>query len=401
MRAGGGGVLASLRRMALRLRTKTTDLKRRDAKVVGRSSPATDLAVVRCAGSEVWDVRGRRYIDFVMGWCCGNLGWGAAGIRERLARFDGPDYAPPTFLYEPWIELAELLAELAPGDLRRSFRATGGTEAIECALQIAMAYTGRHKLVSIEGAYHGNSFGARTVGAIDDAPAHLAGARRLKPPLDAKAVGRLETLLQHDDVAAFVMEPVIMNLGVCVPAREFIEGASDLCRRHGTLFVADEIACGFGRTGRLFACEHFGLEPDILCLAKAITNGHAPLGVAITTDEIADALDLDFYSTYGWHPVAVEAALATVEHHRDHRDELQRNVAARSAQLSARLAHLSPNVLGLAASFACDDAEKIGERCREHGLLVSAEDDRISLFPALTVDEGTVEEGIDVLLRSL
>jgi 4-aminobutyrate aminotransferase-like enzyme len=387
--------------MALRLRTKTTDLKRRDAKVVGRSAPASDLAVVRCAGSEVWDVRGRRYLDFVMGWCYGNLGWGAAGIRERLARFDGPDYVPPTYLYEPWIELAEMLAELAPGDLRRSFRTTGGTEAIECALQIAMAYTGRHKLVSIEGAYHGNSFGARTVGAIDDAPAHLAGAKRLKPPLDAKAVDRLETLLKHDDVAAFVMEPVILNLGVCVPDREFIEGASDLCRRHGTLFVADEIACGLHRTGRLFACEHFGLEPDILCLAKAITNGHAPLGVAMTTDAIADALELDFYSTYGWHPIAVEAALATVEHHREHRDELQRNVEARSAQLSTRLARLSPNVLGLAASMKVDDAEKIGERCRENGLLVSAEDDRISLFPALTVDEGTLEEGLDVLLRSL
>jgi 4-aminobutyrate aminotransferase-like enzyme len=387
--------------MALRLRTKTTDLKRRDAKVVGRSSTATDLAIVRAAGSEVWDVRGRRYIDLVMGWCCGNLGWGAAGVRERLARFEGPDYAPPSFLYAPAIELAEMLAELAPGDLRRSFRATGGTEAIECALQIAMAYTGRHKLVSIEGAYHGNSFGARTIGASDDAPAHLPGVKHLKPPLDAKAVDRLETLLKHDDVAAFVMEPVIMNLGVCVPAREFIEGASDLCRRHGTLFIADEVACGFGRTGRLFACEHFGLEPDILCLAKAITNGHAPLGVAITTDEIADAIELEFYSTFGWHPVAVEAALATVEHHRDHRDELQRNVEARSAQLSARLGHLSPNILGLAASFAHDDADKIGERCREHGLLVAAEDDRISLFPALTVDEGTLGEALDVLLRSL
>ncbi len=142
----------------------------------------------------------------------------------------------------------------------------------------------------------------------------LPKCHKIEPPLDRKALGKVETLLKKRDVAAFIMEPIICNLGAVVPEREFIRGVRKLCTRYGTLFIADEVATGFGRTGKLFACEHFDIEPDVLCIGKAVTGGYGGLGAVITTSGIAKAVKEDFglYSTYGWHPRAVSVALANL-----------------------------------------------------------------------------------------
>ena len=126
------------------------------------------------------------------------------------------------------------------------------------------------------------------------------------------------------------MEPIICNLGAVVPEDEFIRGVRKLCTRYGTLFIADEVATGFGRTGKLFACEHFDLEPDVLCMAKAITGGYGGLGAVITTSKIANAIKEDFglYSTYGWHPRAVAVALANLRYLTRHRNKLLKNATA-------------------------------------------------------------------------
>src|SRR5687767_8098211 len=293
------------------------NLRQLDKKHFGRQGEPEDVIVGNSADSYLTDVRGRKYIDFMMGWCVGNLGWGNTEIRAAARKFDGPEYVHPDYLYRPWVQLAEMLTRITPGKLAVSYRTTGGTESVEGALQIAMAYTGRGAFVSIEDSYHGNSIATMSIGASDNRETFknlLSNCHKIEPPLDRKALGKVETLLKKRDVAAFIMEPIICNLGGVVPEDEFLRGVRKLCTRYGTLFIADEVATGFGRTGKLFACEHFDIEPDILCMGKAITGVYGGMGAVITTTKIANTIkeEFGFYSTYLSHPRVVAVALANL-----------------------------------------------------------------------------------------
>jgi 4-aminobutyrate aminotransferase-like enzyme len=383
-----------------------SELRRRDRAHVGRTEPAEELEIVAAIGSHVRDASGRRYIDLQMGWCVGNLGWSPPEIMDRVRRYAGPTYVAPHALYAPWVELAERLVAFAPRRLSRAFRCVGGTESVELAMQLAMAHTGRHKVISIEGAYHGNSFAARSAG--EPLAAHLTGFRKLSPPLDARALDRLETLLKPHDVAAFIMEPTVLNLAVLMPDAEFMRGLVALCHRHGTLVIADEVATGFGRTGRRFACEHNDVEPDLMTLSKAITNGIAPLGAVLTTAEVARSItgELEFYSTYGWQPLAVEAALGVLAYWRDHGDHLLSDVSDRSDEIRRRVSSMplpdeaEVRIQGLAVAVELGDAarvQRVVRRCREHGVLIGDDDEAITMFPALTIDPFTLGDALDVL----
>jgi hypothetical protein len=224
-------------------------------------------------------------------------------VTAALQRFRGPDYVYPEHGYKPWSELARLLAGVVPGRRARSFRATGGSEAIEFALQAAMLHTKRRRFLSLEDAYHGNTIGALSVAGSENRetyPNLLASCDKIAPPLDTRALEKIETRLKRRDVAAFVMEPVSINLGVLVPSTSFMTELQRLCRRYKTLLVMDQVACGFGRTGTLFASEQFDVEPDILCVGKAITAGTAGLGAMIATPQVASSMEEDgsFWSTY-------------------------------------------------------------------------------------------------------
>ena len=390
--------------MGLLRRSQSGDVARKDRKYLGRSGEALDIEVVAASGARLRDARGRTFLDFQMGWCVGNLGWNPPEILLRVRNFEGPTYLAPNMQYEPWSELAELLVEGSPGQLARAFRCVGGTEAVELALQLAMKHTGRHKICAIADAYHGNSIGARSI--VDgESEAHLAGMKKLAPPLDAKALDRLETILKHEDIAAFIMEPVILNLAVMIPDTAFMQGLVELCHRHGTLVIMDEVGTGFGRCGRMFASEVFDIEPDIVTLGKAITSGVAPLAAVLATEEVAKA-ELDFYTTYGWHPVSVEAAIATQLYWREHRDAVLANVVDRSAQIRQQLSLMDweqepeVRVQGMAIGVGIGDKKKVTkleECCREEGLLLFAEDDSLVMFPPLTIDQDALQEGLDIL----
>jgi acetylornithine/N-succinyldiaminopimelate aminotransferase len=379
--------------------------ERRDRRYLGRTEDAEAPEVVRAEGSRVVDAHGRTFIDFQMGWCVGNLGWNPPEILARVQRFTGPSYVTPNNSYAPWVDLAERLVATAPGKLARAYRATTGTEAVELALQLAVTRTGRRKFVSIEDAYHGNSFGARTVGS-DDLDAHIPGVRHLAPPLDAGALDRLETLLKHRDVAGFIMEPVITNLSVVIPDGELMRGLVPLCHRYGTLVIMDEVACGLGRAGSMFACEHDALEPDLLTIAKSLGGGIVPIATTFATAEVADAArgELSFYASFGWMPLAVEAALAVLDFWKAHGDKLLANIAQRGAQIENVLRELFPDaelrMRGLAIGVGLDDEDRvsaIAKRAKERGLLVYPEDDSLVMFPALTIDEATCGEALDML----
>jgi acetylornithine/succinyldiaminopimelate/putrescine aminotransferase len=394
--------------MVTAAKTESAELARRARRVLAGEHDGVEVA--HTEGSFVFDAEGRRYIDFVMGWCVGNLGWGRPEIRRAVTAADLPDYVHPQHLYEPWVSLAEKLTELAPGNLTRCYRATGGTEAVEIALQVAFAATGRKKLVAVEDAYHGNSLGTLSIGSADNRqqfPNLLPSCRRLAPPLDERAAARLETLLAKRDVAAFVFEPVSCNLGVMVPEQGFVDRLRELCSRYGTILVADEVACGFGRTGRLFACEHFGLEPDVLCLGKALTGGYAAMGATLISEALARKVgnDVEVWSTFGWHPRSVAAALAVLRLWEREGAGLLAAVAETSALFERRLQAMAlepdqVHVRGLAIALEIDDAERVeavARRAREEGLLVSAEGGSIGLWPALDIPRETAEEGLDIL----
>jgi adenosylmethionine-8-amino-7-oxononanoate aminotransferase len=173
--------------------------------------------------------------------------------------------------------------------------------------------------------------------------------------------------------------------------------------------IFDEVACGFGRTGRLFAADHWHLEPDIMCVAKAFSSGIAPIASTLATQEVADACkdELSFYSTFGWMPLATEAALGTLAYWRAHGDELVENIAERSAQLRHSLGEIFDDgelrMIGMAIAIGLDDEERvarIAKRCRDHGLIIGEEEDFLVMFPALTIDEDTVDDALQILAEA-
>ncbi|WP_194726900.1 class-III pyridoxal-phosphate-dependent aminotransferase [Noviherbaspirillum malthae] len=379
---------------------------------LARESPE-DLQVVRTDGSFLFDAEGRQYVDFMMGWCVGNFGWGNAVLLEAAAQFEGPDYVYPGYSYAPWIELASLLVSISPGSLKKCFRATGGSEAVDLALQAAMLHTGRAKFVSVEGSYHGNTIGGLSVGSSEyreDCKNLLPLCYKVKPPLNAKSLAQVEALLKERDVAAFIMEPISINLGVLIPEAEFMTGLADLCRKYGTLLIMDEVATGFGRTGTLFASEQFGIEPDIMCVAKAITGGLGGMGAMIATAPVAKSMEDkgNFYSTYGWHPRSVTVATAALGYITRNRQRLLEDVAGTSEYCRERLMKMrftkpaSCRIAGLAIGVDFGDeshAAKIQAKCRQEGLLVSNEGESLLLLPALNIDQATAAQGLDILER--
>lgn len=384
----------------------------KDAQFLGRDVPAVPIEVVKSQGNYVYDASGKRYIDFLMGWCVGNIGWGVPDVEKEMRNFHGPDYVNPFYLYTPWVELAETLAKITPGRVIKSFRATGGTEAVEIALQAAMSHTKRTKFISIEGSYHGHSIGAMSVGMSYFRERYtnlLADCYKIKPPLDKTSALEVEKLLKKGDVAAYISEPIICNLGVVVPDQEYFDIVGRACKKYGTVFIVDEVATGFGRTGKLFASEYYGLEPDILCLGKGLTGGYAALGVAIMTEEIAKSLEFNFsfYSTFGWHPRNTVAALANVRYLVKHKETILKNVREMSTYFEERLRAMrfrhptEIRVKGLAIGLETTQKgyfADVTSRCLSKRLLVSELGPHaLTLFPALVIDRETAKDGLDIL----
>ena len=382
-----------------------------DKNYFGRDGSPRDLEIVRSEGSRIYDANGKEYIDLLAGWCVGNIGWGNEEVKDAIRNFDGPTYVHPTMIYKPWAELAEMLADITPGKLKRSYRTTGGSESIEAAMQIAMCYTRRYKFLSVEDSYHGNTIGALSIGASESREQYknlMANCYKIKTPLNEKAIDNVEARLKKKDIAAFIMEPVICNIGVHVPDEKFMKEVQRLCNKYGTLLVMDEVATGFGRTGKLFGTEHFGIEPDIMTMSKAITGGHAGMGATITTEKIAKKIegDFSFYSTYGWHPLSVEAAIANIKYIIANKTSILGNVAGMSALFKNRLQAMKwkqeaeMSIMGLAISVSVGKAsyaKKIEKKCFEAGVLFNADEENLTMFPPLNIDRETVEKAMDIL----
>jgi acetylornithine/succinyldiaminopimelate/putrescine aminotransferase len=205
------------------------------------------------------------------------------------------------------------------------------------------------------------------------------------------------------------MEPVSINRGVVMPEREAMAELQRLCRHAGTLLIMDEVACGFGRTGKLFASEHFPIESDILCIAKALTGGHAAMGAAIMTEPVARSMEENgsFYSTFGWHPYSVHAALANVRYWRRHENRILRHVETMSGLFRTRIGHMKfdglrdMRVQGLAIALVFDSEDTVSDledACQEKGVLVTdGGGEFLLLLPPLNIEPRVAERGLDIL----
>src|SRR6266852_272130 len=317
------------------------------------------LVAARGSGAVIQDVDGNLFLDFTAGIAVTSTGHChphvVSAIQDqagKLLHMSGTD-----FYYEPQIDLAQRLAELAPGDsAKRVFFTNSGAEALEAALKLARWHTGRSRAIAFLGAFHGRTYGAMSLSGsklvhrrgfsplvpdIHHVPYPRGVEARNTPDYGRKCVQQIEeTLLKRvvppEEVAAIFVEPIQGEGGYHVPPPDFLSSLRELCDRHGMLLVADEVQSGMGRTGKLFAVEHWGVEPDILCLAKGIASG-MPLGAMVARDDVMDWPSGSHASTFGGNPVSCRAALATLDLLQS---EYTANAAERGEQLRQGLAKL-------------------------------------------------------------
>jgi ornithine--oxo-acid transaminase len=275
----------------------------------------------RCIGAELFTAEGRCVLDFLSGYCVHNVGHNhpdvVRALQLELARC-GPAMIQ-THVADLAGELAEKLCQRAGGRLSRAFFASSGSEGVEAAIKFARAHMRRAGILSAEHAFHGLTCGA--VSLMSDA-FWREGFGPLLPETSSIPFGDLDALereLKSKRFAAFIVEPVQSEAGVCVPHPEYLRTAEALCRRHGTLFVLDEVQTGMYRTGAFLAAHHFGVEPDMVILAKAMSGGLVPCGAVLMSDAICDSVYSSLprafvhTSTFSENGLAMRAALATLE----------------------------------------------------------------------------------------
>jgi adenosylmethionine---8-amino-7-oxononanoate aminotransferase len=308
------------------------------------------VIVARAAGTHLIDAEGRRYLDGVSSLWCNVHGHRHPRIDDALRdQLDRVAHSTMLGLSHPGaIELARRLVELAPPGLSRVFYSDSGSTAAEIALKMAFQYWQQQggeqrrktRFVSLRDAYHGDTIGSVSVGGID--LFHSLYRPLLFDTLKAEPgdSAHMEELLsaQAGRVAAVIMEPLVQGAaGMIVHPDGYLRDVRELCDRHGALLIVDEVATGFGRTGRMFACEHEAVAPDLLCLAKGITGGYLPLAATLATERIYEGflgepeeLRTFFHGhTYTGNPLACAAALATLDVFEEERtlERLQSKIA--------------------------------------------------------------------------
>ena len=377
------------------------------------------LVAARGWGCTLEDVDGNLFLDFTAGIAVNTTGHAHPEVVQaisdqasRLIHMSGTD-----FYYSPEIELAERLTRLMPGTSpKRVFFTNSGTEAIEAALKLARYRTGRQRVIAFMGAFHGRTYGSLSL--CGSKPVHQRGFGAMLPGVHHVhydcGPGELQELLNStcpaDEVCAIFVEPVQGEGGYRVPSPGFLPMLRRVCDEHGILLVADEIQSGVGRTGKFLAIEHFGVLPDMVCLAKGIASG-LPLGALVANSDLMEWPPGSHASTFGGNPVACRAALATL-------DLLQRgylaNAAERGTQLKEALVRLAgkfpflvqPRGLGLMVAIDVHgssgvDAQRrntLVEAAFQRGLLLlGCGKGAVRFCPPLCVTAEQVETAIEIL----
>jgi 4-aminobutyrate aminotransferase len=387
----------------------------------------TDLEVASGRGCRVTTVDGDEYLDFAAGIAVNSTGHSHPHVVEAISRQAGRFIHAQVnvFTHDLLEPLAARLAELAPGAIDTFFFANSGAEITEAAVKLAKQVTGRPNAIVFDGSFHGRTHLAmamttsKTVYRAGHAPLPsgifvapfpdlLAADEAGEVDRALAAVDRvLATLTAPNETAAMILEPVLGEGGYAPAPKAFVEGLVERCREHGILFIADEVQSGFGRTGKMFAVEHLGIEPDVICMAKGIASGF-PFSALGTRRELDDRWPRGSHGgTYGGNPIGCAAALATIEVMSE--PGFLDNIDARGQQLMdglGELARLDPGVVqvrgvGLMVATVFADPARVGavmRHCLNEGrlILMSAGTDGTVLrwMPPLVVTAAEIDEAL-------
>jgi taurine--2-oxoglutarate transaminase len=401
------------------------------------------IAIDRAEGVYLYTPEGRRILDFNSQLMSVNIGHGdrrvVDAITEQATKLQ---YVQPAFATEIRARLGAKLAEILPGDLDKVFFTLGGAEAIENAIKLARHATGRYKVLARYRSYHGATFGAMTltgdprrwpnepglVGVVRYPDTHRWGEPEPRPV--AESLQGLEDVIRYEGahtIAAVFLETIVGTNGILIPPDGYIAGVREICDRYDILMVADEVMAGFGRTGKWFAIDHWGVTPDLMTMAKGLTSSYLPLGAVAMNHRVAEKLNTMFYSgglTYSSHPVSLAAALATIGVYEE--DGLIENAARLGPVMREhhqRLAERHPSVgatrsLGLfgiidlvrsrepwtpltAFNGTSDEMKAIGKFFRENGLYTMVINNSIHTNPPLCISDEQLAEGFEIIDRAL
>src|SRR5579883_1218545 len=416
-----------------------------------RAFKAAPRLLARAKDMHYYTPDGREVLDGTSGLWCTNAGHNREPIvRAIAAQAAELDYAPPfQFAHPKAFTLASRIAALAPGDLDHVFFCNSGSEAVDTALKIALAYHNvrgqgaRTRLIGRERGYNGVGFGGISVGGIvanrkffgsllagvDHLPATYDREKqafsRGQPAWGAHLADELERLVALHDastIAAVIVEPVACSTGVLVPPKGYLKRLREICSKHGILLIFDEVITGFGRLGTGFAVDYFDIQPDIVTMAKGLTSGTVPMGGVVVRKGIYDAFmtgteaGIEFFHgyTYSGHPLAAAAGLATLDIYTE--EGLFERVRSLSGYWEDAVHSLkgAPHVidlrnLGLVAGIELEAipgkptarAVDVFQRCYERGLLIRTTGDIIALSPPLIVQKPQIDEMFGTLARAL
>ena len=398
--------------------------------------------LARAEGMHYWTPEGRKVLDGCAGLWCVNAGHGrkeiVAAVTEQMSTLD---YAPTFQMGHPiGFELANRLVKLAPGDLNHVFFTSSGSESVDTALKIALAYhrvkgdASRQRLIGREKGYHGVGFGGISVGGLSNNRkffgALLPGVDHLRHTLDlehnaftrglpewgahlADDLERLVALHDASTIAAVIVEPMSGSAGVILPSKGYLQKLRSICDRHGILLIFDEVITGFGRLGEPFGAQYFDVMPDIITTAKGLTNGCLPMGAVFVRKHIYDAfmkgpegsIELFHGYTYSAHPAACAAALATQDIYEREGLLTRAKELAKTWEDAVHSLRSLPNVidirnLGLVAAVELQPrAGAPGARgyealvkAFEQGLLIRVTADTIALSPPLIISPAQIDE---------
>jgi taurine--2-oxoglutarate transaminase len=410
-------------------------------------SAVNPIPAVCGEGVYFWDADGKRYLDFSSQLVNLNIGHQhpkvVRAIQEQAARLC---FVQPAVATEPRGRLGEMLAQITPGDLKKTFFCLGGAEANENAIKIARAYTGRHKIIARYRSYHGATHGAIALtgdhrrwpaepaipGVIHvfDPYCYRCSFGWTRETCHRECITHVEEVIRLEgpqNVAAIFLEGVTGSNGVFVPPDDYWPRMREICDRYGILLVSDEVMSGFGRTGKWFAVDHWGVVPDIITCAKGLTSGYVPLGAVIVSEEIAQYFEDKMFwcgLTYSSHPLACAAAIATLQVYQE--DGLIENAATLGQYLGERLEEIKARhavvgdvrYIGLFSviELVRDRATKeplapwggksaemngISTFLRENGLFTFISGPLILIAPPLCITRAQLDEGLEIIERAL
>lgn len=406
------------------------------------------LVVTEAKGCYFWGPDGKRYLDFHSQFVNVNIGHDHPHVKRAIQeQLDRLTYIAPTFANDKRAELAQLVAEVTPGDLKKTFFTTGGGESNENAVKIARAVTGRLKIIARYRSYHGATYGAISLTGDPRRPpaepgipgvVHCFQPYRYRCLFCRKEASCNMACFEHlqetveqegpETIAAIVVEPVTGMGGILVPPPDYLSAVRRLCDQYGILLIADEVMSGWGRTGAWFACDHWNLQPDILTTAKGITSSYIPLGAVVVSQRVAQFFEdrmLWAGLTHSGHPLACAAGVATIQVYRE--EKLVENSQRLGTLLVNRLKQMEVGhrCVGDARSiglFACLELVKdkgtrapivpylggderlmgrLRQHCLEQGLYVSTRWNLVYIAPPLCITEEELEEGLAVIDKGL